>query len=155
MIHADALTVLGVRFSDKSFFYVLCAVLAGSEGLRSAWPCATALLLGALYALPRSPLTLLRYPRAVRQLCRAFVLPLLQAPAEGAAAAAAVGGGGSSGGGGGGGTPRARAAPEASAPSEASVQQLVAMGFSAEDAAAALRASGGDIDAAVAELVAR
>lgn len=145
MLYPDALTILGLRLSEKSFVYGLCGLLAASEGLGSAWPCACALLLGVLYALPRSPLASLRYPRAVRQFARAYLLPLLQAPAgappaPGQAATGVSAGAAPT-------SPRARAT--SFAPTPDAVQQLVGMGFPADEAAAALRASRGNVDAAV------
>ena len=151
VLYPDALTIVGLRLSEKSFFYALCALLAASEGLSTAWPSACGLALGALYALPRSPLASLRYPRAVRQFARAYILPLLQgaaaAPAPAPAPGQAAGAGAA--------LPRAQAPAAPVAPSPEAVQQLVAMGFSAQDAEAALQASRGNVDAAVEALLAR
>ncbi len=162
MLHPDALTVLGMRFSEKTFLYVLCGVLAASDGLRSAWPSASGLLLGVLYAWPRSPLAALSYPRVARSCARAYLLPLLETPAAAppapSSSAAGVPAAGTSA------QPRARASSGtwmgggggsggAAEPSDAAVTQLVSMGFSDADAREALRASGGDVDAAVAVLV--
>ena len=143
-------------------------LLAGSGGLRSAWPAACGLLWGVLYSWPVLPLSRMRFPRPVRQFCRAFVLPFIQtevrAPPPGQAAinAATTGGGGAGGGGGNfaappappsGGGPRQRAAAAAYEPSPGDIQTLVDMGFGREAAEAALRAHRGDTDAAVASLV--
>ena len=156
---------MGISFSDKSLAYLCAMLLAGSGGLRSAWPAACGLLWGMLYSWPALPLSRMRFPRPVRQFCRAFFLPFIQtevqAPPPGQAAINAATGGGAMGGGAGGnfapppaasGGPRQRAAA-AYEPSPGDVQTLVDMGFGREASEAALRAHRGDTDAAVAALV--
>ncbi len=155
VVHHDALTIVGVRLSDKAGFYVVCLILAASDGPRSAWPCLCALALGVLYALPQSPLGALRYPKAMRQCARAVFLPLLQSTPPSVTPGQAATGIGA-----GPGSPRAAAAavpaPGMAIPmSSEDVNTLVSMGFSRDEAAQALRAHRGNLNAAADDLLQR
>jgi hypothetical protein len=161
-LHPEALRVFGLRLSEKSLLYICAALLACSGGLRSLWPSVCGLLWGMLYSWPSMPFSRLRFPRIMRRLCRAYVLPFIQSdstsPPPGAATLASADSATGRGGGRGGGdlnafsnALRTHALPFH--PSPASVQQVCEMGFSEGAAIAALRNSRGDVDAAVAALL--
>lgn len=161
-LQAELFRILGIRFSDKSFVYVLAAALAFSEGRRSVAPSVAGLLFGVLYAV--TPLSRLRFPLPVRIACRRYLLPLIEAPPAPLtpAVGAAEGGGGGTdtapavanngtaqvqGPGGGGGEMANQEAALAG-----SITELVAMGFDATAAREALLETGGNVEAAVGRL---
>ena len=142
-LQAERFRLFGVRFSDKTSTYLIALALACSEGPRSLLPAAASALFGVLYAWPRSPLARVRFPKSVRDVCRAWVLPLVDRPpppppgaADGGGSADDAGGGG----GGGGGATDGTAAELAG--QAAAVDELVAMGFERRAAEEALLETG-------------
>ena len=172
----------GIKITDKHFLYFEAAQLLFIGGRRAWLPALAGVAAGAAVRFDVAGLGSLRFPPLVSAAAARLLGPLLGwAPikecvvlpsAANAAAAARARGRFTSGGGGGGGgyglgvagrapppppPPGAAAsgawAAAAAEPSAASVAQLVAMGFSEPDARAALRRRGGDVSAALSDLL--
>jgi hypothetical protein len=147
-------TLLGVPLTDRAFTYAAAAQLVWAGGQGAAWAAAAGVVAGltlrgeALAALETPPVVQAALGRlfgaALGSKHRSRVVVPAAAAGAGFGAAAPQRRAGGPGGGGG-----ARAPAE---PSPAAVQQLVAMGFPADRARAALRDSGNDMQAALAIL---
>lgn len=168
----------GLRITDKHFLYFEAAQLLFLGGLGRTWlPALAGVAAGAAVRFDAAGLASLRFPRPAAAAAARMLGPLLgwapikecvvlPSAANAAAAAAARRGGG-----GGYGLGVARRAPPplpppaaggagaaagtaaAAEPSATSVSQLVSMGFSEPDARAALRRHGGDVSAALSDLL--
>ena len=168
----------GIKLTDKHFLYFEAAQLLLLGG-RGAWlPALAGVAAGAAVRFDVAGLASLRFPLPAAAAAARLLGPLLcwapikecvvlPSAANAAAASARRGrftsGGGGAGAGGGYGLGVAGRAPPAAAtgawaaaaaePSAASVAQLVAMGFSEPDARTALRRRGGDVSAALSDLL--
>ena len=173
----------GIKITDKHFLYFEAAQLLFIGGRKAWLPALAGVAAGAAVRFDVAGLGALRFPPLVSAAAARLLGPLLgwapikecvvlpsAASAAAAAAAAARGRFAPSGGGYGLGVagrappppppPPAGAAATSGAwaaaaaePSAASVAQLVAMGFSEPDARAALRRRGGDVSAALSDLL--
>lgn len=158
-------SLFSLRFSEKWFAYAPAVLVAFSEGPSTALPAAAGVLFGVLYAM--TPLSTLRFPNVVSRFFARTVLPWIEAPGRTSAARSAAAAAAAAGAAGGDGAGRARAGsvPRGGGGAAAGVpaggaavdgralEELVAMGFDRARAQAALIASGGDADIAVAALV--
>lgn len=165
----------GIKITDKHFLYFEAAQLLFIGGRRAWLPALAGVAAGAAVRFDVAGLGSLRFPPLVSAAAAKLLGPLLGwapikecvvLPSAANAAAAAARGRFSSGGGYGlgvagrappppppGGAASGAWAAAAAEPSAASVAQLVAMGFSEPDARAALRRRGGDVSAALSDLL--
>jgi len=172
----------GIKITDKHFLYFEALQLLLIGGRRAWLPALAGVAAGAAVRFDVAGLGSLRFPPAVSAAAARVLGPLLgwapikecvvlPSAANAAARARFISGAGGTGGGGyglgvagrappppppgaaGAGAGGASWAAAAAEPSAASVAQLVAMGFSEPDARAALRRRGGDVSAALSDLL--
>ncbi|KAJ3371014.1 hypothetical protein GGF31_003744 [Allomyces arbusculus] len=152
----DKFEILGIRFSQKSFVYLLAVQLLAADWSHSWLPALSGLVAGAVWATDLFGMQSWRFPRAIEKFATRFLAPLLQSPpperstnpevprpparttaANNAATTMA---------------PNVPAMPEQPVHQD-SIELLVAMGFDRERATTVLRRVGGDMERAVQALL--